>query len=100
MYTLLMPMFAGTRAEAAALYADQQIPDRLDGQCFVLLCREIRRVSDTFVDAVVQHALERGVAEVALVGAPPEVVDDAKEAAWRRGVPDVVAVRRAVEVGV
>ena len=100
MNKILLPKLGMHRDQAVALFTEQGVPERLDGLCFVVIFHQSRCVSENFVDAIVGEALRRGVAEIALVGWDQYAIPYAEDAAWRRGQADVVAVRRAFEVGV
>ena len=100
MHKVYLPKLGIHRDQAVALFTEYDIPERLDGLCFVVIFHQSRAVSDTFVDALVEEALRRGVAEIALVGWDQYAIPYAEDAAWRRGQADVVAVRSAVDVGV
>lgn len=101
MEQLRLPRLVGTRAAVADLLSEQHVAGALGGDRLVVLCRDLAAASATFADELVKQALiDRGAAELTLVGAPERFVADVHAAAERRGVADRVQVRRAAEIGV
>jgi hypothetical protein len=101
MAELRLPVLIGRRENVRAIMAEQGVPEALDGERLILLCRGLRRASASFADEMVREALVvRGATDIALLGAPSTFVADLQEAAQRYGVTGRVAVRRAVDVGV
>lgn len=98
---LVMPWALGTREAVTELIAEQQVPESLTGERFVLLCRDMRACSATSADEIVRVIIEeRDAGELVLVGARERVVEQFRKSAWRRGVYFRCAVRSAAEVGV
>lgn len=101
MVQLRLPRLVGTREAVGDLLAEQSVPASLNGERLVVLCRDLASGSTSFADELVKQVLvDRGAAELTLVGAPERFVAYVRAAAERRGAPERVQVRSGAELGV